>query len=273
MPFYGHVNVINVDTLERELANVAVYANHPAAQQWIRSVARNFILSSLSEKDSASLFMPYVPPKKGKHSDMPPVYKLPCWAQQAVNDGIELHWFDWVQAPRRPLWQCLNYIIHWFNAWENDDPRWNGERITRICWHTAAREAAMWFKDVNENLWDYVKDKPPVIKTYEHGFFWVRLNTQLHFERESRMMNHCVGSGGYYERYQRGETMYFSLRDKQNRPHCTIEVSRKGRGRDSAVLQCKGNSNHKPPPEYQPYMRRFFNDMGWEITGDHHHID
>lgn len=267
------MNVINVDMLERELASAAVYASHPVARQWVMSVARNFFLSSLSEKDAASIYIVYTPPPANKHSDMPRPNRLPAWAREALAKDVELHWFDYLQARRRPIWQCLEHIIHWFNAWEPDDPRWKGERTTRICWHTAAREAAMWFKDVNENLWDYVKDKPPIIQTYEHGFYWVRLSTNLHFEREARLMQHCVGNGGYYEAYRRGDTEYYSLRDAHNKPHCTVEVSKKNRGNAPGVVQCKGRCNQKPQPQYQKFIRRFFDDMGWTIIGDQDYID
>lgn len=273
MRFYDRMNVINVDMLERELRNAAVYAEHPTAKAWVMSVARNFMLSGLTAKDAGSIYLAYSPPRAGKHSDLPPVRRLPEWAQKALTNGTELHWFDYLQARRRPIWQCLEHIIHWFNAWEKDDPRWNGERTTRICWHTASREAAMWFKDVNENLWDYVKDKPPIIRAYEQGYRWVRLSTALHFERESRLMGHCVGNGTYFTNYVRGETEYYSLRDEHNKPHVTVEVRKKRGSNPAAVMQCKGRSNGKPLPEYQRYIRRFFNDQKWAITGDESNID
>jgi len=269
------MNVINVNTLERELRNVAVYAKHPAAKTWLLSTARNFLLSGLSAKDANSIYLVYAPPDSAS-SDLPPLRQLPDWAKAAHAQNVELHWFDHLQARRRPIWQSLEYIIHWFNAWEPNDPRWNGERTTRICWHTAARESAMWFKDVNENLWDYVKDRPPVIRTYEDGFRWVRLSTPLHFERESRLAGHCVDNGNYYAAYQRGETEYYSLRDEFNKPHATVEVRKKNRDKTAttpAVLQCKGRNNCKAPAQYQRFIRRFFDDMHWTIEGDASLID
>lgn len=268
------MNVINVDCLERELANAAVYAMHPAAQQWVKSVARNFMLNGLNEKDASSIYTLYTPSKRGTFSGLPPVSRLPAWVRPALSKATPLYWFEYKHARRRPIWQCLEHIVHWFNAWSPDDPRWKGDRITRICWHTAAREAAMWFKDVNENLWDYVKDKAPVIRTYAQGFCWVRLSTPLHFERESRLMNHCVGNGGYYERYKRGETEYYSLRDKNNKPHCTVEVQRHySTEKTACVVQCKGKNNQRPSDDYQRYIGRFFYDMNWPVMGDRGNVE
>ena len=97
-------------------------------------------------------------------------------------------------------------------------------------------------------------------------------------------MSHCVGNGGYYESWRSGKNEYYSLRDRSNRPHVTVEVGYNrakppltGAGiehrRAGSVLQCKGHANAKPAPEYQRFIRRFFNDMKWDIQGDLHHID
>jgi len=90
-------------------------------------------------------------------------------------------------------------------------------------------------------------------------------------------MNHCVGNGSYYNNWRmNNQREYYSLRDKNNKPHATLEVSfdnthplvRKG-----AVHQCKGNGNRRPDREYQPYIRRFIDEMKWTINGDGSHID
>ena len=86
------------------------------------------------------------------------------------------------------------------------------------------------------------------------------------------LVYNCSGNSYYYERFKRGESTYYSLRDKDNNPHVTIEVSDK-RGAKGDVIQCKGHGNQKPAPTYQPYIRRFFNDMGWSLTGDRNHVD
>jgi hypothetical protein len=266
------MNVINVNDVERELRKIAAHAIYPQAQQWVLSVGRNHILGKIGEKDADMNFRVYDPAKirPDVYGEPPPVAKLPEWAKEAIKQGEELHWFDPVQVQRRPLWQAINVIVTWFNIWPPTDTRLR--RLDRVNFHTALAGAAMWFQDVQQNIWEYVKDKPPVMKTYEHGFFWVRLVTALHFEREGRLMNHCVGNGSYYERWRNAKSEYYSLRDKHNKPHATVEVTVDMRRR-GAVLQCKGNSNHKPAPIYQPYIRRFFNDMGWTISGDQHNID
>lgn len=266
------MNVINVGDVERQLLCLASAAIHSPAKQWTLSVARNHILGKVSEKDVLMNFRPYDPHKHRKthFGEAPPPDKLPDWAKTALENGEELHWFDTVQVMRRPLWQAVETVILWFNTWPADDKRLR--RIDRINFDTAIAGAAMWFRNVSENIWDYVKDKPPVVKTYENGFRWVRLVTALHFEREGRMMGHCIASGSYYDRWRSAKSEYYSLRDSRNEPHCTVELAIDMRKKGS-VIQCKGKTNRKPAANYQPYLRRFFDDMGWTITGDLHNID
>jgi PcfJ-like protein len=265
------VNVLNVETVEKELFKFAAHAIHPAACNWVMTVARNYVLGKLSEKDMEMNYRVYTSqrPKGGIHTDMPLLGKLPRWAREALRNGEVLHFFDAVQVCRRPLFQTLDTIVTWFNSWPAEDTRLR--RLDRIDFQTAAGGAALWMQDVTTNIWDYVKDKPPIIKSYEDGFHWVRMSTALHFEREGKLMNHCVGNGGYYDRYRKNHAEYYSLRDGNNKPHVTVEVNvTNGRG---ALVQCKGNSNRKPSPQYQPFIRKFIHNMHWKVEGDQHHID
>ena len=81
------MNVLNVPDIERELARVASHALHPAAKQWVASVPRNYLLSRVSDKDSASNFRVYNPAKPGL--DMPAL--LPDWALDALRHRETLH--------------------------------------------------------------------------------------------------------------------------------------------------------------------------------------
>ncbi len=261
------MNVLNVPDIERELARIAAHAFHPAAQEWLKSVPRNHLLGHADTKDIASNFRVYNPRKP--EIDMPRISALPPWATKALRRKEVLHWFDPIQVRRRPFWQALEHIVDWFNSWPQTDTRL--PRLSRINYVTAATAASLWLGNVTTHLWDYIQDRPPLVKSYENGFHWVRLVTNLHFERESHMQGHCIGNGHYYQMFKRGDTEYLSLRDKENKAHVTIEVSVVRNTR--IVRQVKGHGNQKPGPQYQPYIRRFFNDMGWKIEGDEHHVD
>lgn len=269
------MNVLNVPDVERLLRKYAAPALHEPAQRWVLSVARNYILGSLPEKDVQTNYRKVVLTE----TDDLGCYRaeasmLPPWALKAACEGT-LVWFDPIQPSRREIWNVIEIIVRWFNSWPETDTRLR--RIDRISFPVAITAAVLWYKDVSENIWNYITDKSVVVRSYEHGYYWVKLVTKLQFEREGQIMNHCVGNGSYYQKWWSNEASeYFSLRDRHNKPHATLEVSfssghplvRKG-----SVVQCKGNSNHKPDREYQPYIRRFITDMKWDILGDGSHID
>ena len=267
------MNILNVSDIERELTKTSAKAVHPAAARWVKTVARNYILGKLSEKDIDSNFRVYNPKEK-LDPFMPAPSLLPAWAAQALERNEVLHWFDRVQARRRNLWQTLNMIVYWFNTFKPQDTRLR--RIDRINFDTAAKAGALWFKDISENIWHYIKDKPPVVLECENGFRWVRLTTSLHFEREGHLMGHCVGNGCYFDAWQQHRSAFYSLRDKNNIPHVTMEVrlnTDKSGADQGELTQCKGNRNSRPAAAYQPHIRRFINEMRLSITGDRHYID
>ena len=270
------MNVLNVDVIERELTRYAARVLHEPAERWVMTVARNYFLSKLPEKDVLANFRT-VTTCNLKSKD--PAYRLmkpsdlPPWAVKAVEEGT-LVWFDPIQPRRREFWNVLEVIVLWLNNWKPDDTRLN--RIDRIAFPVATNAAVLWHKDVSENIWNYVTDKPIVVKTYD-TFTWVKLVTALQFEREGKLMNHCVGNGTYYNQWRLNrESEFFSLRDKHNKPHATMQVSYNNSHplvRKGSVMQCKGNSNRKADKVYQHYIRRFIADMDFTISGDGSLID
>lgn len=281
------MNVLNVKEIELELRKHAARAYSDHAKRWVMTVARNYVLGHLPDKDiqanfrevslrgfEATLGIKTVRKTEDDAFKHHPK-ELPHWAFDALRRGETLVWFDPVQPRRRELWNVLEVIVLWFNNWKKEDTRF--PRIDRISFPVATNAAVLWYKDVSENIWNYVTDKPMVVRKYEHGFFWVKLVSALQFEREGRLMNHCVGNGSYYNQWRMNSGReYFSLRDRHNKPHCTLEVSFNNSHplvKKGFVSQCKGNSNHKPDREYQPHIRRFVTDMGWEVQGDASMID
>ena len=272
------MNIINVDDIERELRRYAARLIHAHCKRWVNTVARNYVLGKLPEKDVDANFYEIT-----VHNDVPsicvygkhrPVPKVPAWALPILAHGEPLVWFDNIQPGRRELWSALDLIVMWFNSWKAEDTRLR--RVDRIGFPVATNAAALWYKDVSENIWHYVTDRPVVKATYEHGFRWVQLVTALQFEREGRLMHHCVGNGSYYNNWRLSNSReYFSLRDRHNNPHATLEVVFDSGNplRKGSVSQCKGNSNMRPGREFQPYIRRFIADMKWQRNGDIENID
>lgn len=84
----------------------------------------------------------------------------------------------------------------------------------------------------------------------ENGFVLVRLLTTNALDRESAVMQHCIG-GGFYDQYlQSGKRLLLSLRDAYGKAHATIEVDTA----DGRIIQLQGKQNKLPDRRYLAAM-------------------
>jgi hypothetical protein len=93
------------------------------------------------------------------------------------------------------------------------------------------------------------------VMTLKDGWRIVRLTTPKHLDYETAFMDHCIGNGSYDERVETGRSLFYSLRDADNRPHATMEVVEEHFLR---VAQCFGRGNDIPAPEIRPMLLEFF---------------
>jgi hypothetical protein len=84
-----------------------------------------------------------------------------------------------------------------------------------------------------------------IILDFKDWFKFVKLISKSCYNREWKLMSHCVAS--YYWR----NTNIYSLRDKQNKPHCTIEEWQ----------QIKWKWNWKIDPKYVDYVVKFLEKL------------
>ena len=90
-----------------------------------------------------------------------------------------------------------------------------------------------------------------VYHDYWDWFKIVKLKSKESYEREGKLMSHCVAS--YYGR----DTTVYSLRDEKNKPHCTIEDWQ----------QIKGKGNWSIDPKYIDYVVQFLSKK-WMTVGE-----
>jgi hypothetical protein len=88
-----------------------------------------------------------------------------------------------------------------------------------------------------------------VVLDFKDGFKFVKLIGQKSYEREGNLMSHCVAS--YFGR----DVEIYSLRDKDNMPHCTIEKN----------VQIKGKGNGDISPKYIDYVVQFLEWTGMKV--------
>jgi len=135
----------------------------------------------------------------------------------------------------------LEHIIHYF---ENSQELTN---LNRVTYQEAFKKSREWTKRLNkkvdkEKLNKIEEEGLKIIHTFNNGYSLVKLNTKENFDREGKLMNHCVA--GYYQRFITEKSfMILSVRDKNNKPLATIEAKMKF---DTLTIeQIKGRSNRE----------------------------
>ena len=124
--------------------------------------------------------------------------------------------------------------------------------ISKIGYATILAKTDKWHKKLksvaiknDETEWiDY-----EVVKDFGDGFRFVKLISKSCYEREGKLMSHCVAS--YFGR----SSEIYSLRDSKNAPHCTIENG----------VQIKGKWNGKIDPKYVDYVVKFLEHIGMTV--------
>lgn len=104
----------------------------------------------------------------------------------------------------------------------------------------------------------YVEEGPlpqgEVVAELSDGWTAQKLTTKEQMDREGEVMQHCVGTHGYFEMSEAGKLTIYSLRNKSGRPHVTIEVTS---GKQPRVEQVKGKQNARPAKKYEKYVDEF----------------
>lgn len=105
------------------------------------------------------------------------------------------------------------------------------------------------------------EDAEPVMDL-ANGFYVVRLRTPDALKRESAMMGHCVGLGGYDHAVKDGSSLIYSIRDRRHRSHATLHV----RAKDRTVVELRGKQNQMPVRHYREVMLPFLDKESFHFT-------
>ena len=159
----------------------------------------------------------------------------------------------WFRTGREPLFACLirtlldpttpaagfvlpvarlTQVRDWFDATRPDLSTWTFDQAV------AAAEA--WHHSLRGQRGHDVQYRGPVpdalvVLRWPSGWTWQRLMTKRDFAREGIAMGHCVGgdqergppdgNSDYYKLHRDGRGAFFSLRNAQNVPWVTVEVT------------------------------------------------
>ncbi|MCZ7861071.1 PcfJ domain-containing protein [Agrobacterium salinitolerans] len=90
-----------------------------------------------------------------------------------------------------------------------------------------------------------------LVVTLTNGMTVVEMLTETALDRESSIMQHCVGNGGYDAHLGGGERAFYSIRDANGKPHVTLEVNLHNR----SVVQTRGKQNTTPADKYMSAVK------------------
>mgnify|MGYP001299013988 FL=1 len=128
---------------------------------------------------------------------------------------------------------------------------------------TALRKAKKFHKDLFVPNLNGLKNTNVVLDCGEYK--WVQLITVQDCKEEGKMMGHCIGGNGHNTRISTGGSVAFSLRDKYNKPHLTLEAH----SDNKSIFEFKGNSNSVPKTEYLDYFVKLNEKYNFSQITDH----
>ena len=158
--------------------------------------------------------------------------KVGYWLNSTLKNYLEKH---------DPKTEEVEHLIDYLS--QNEIPK-----IQHMSYEDGVKKADKWTKKLQKQA-EKIKELPEdteLVHDFKDGFKIVKLVGKNAYDREGYLMRNCVAS------YFGNGTEIYSLRDKNNNPHCTMEKDR----------QVKGKGNGDIHPKYISYVVKFL-----EITG------
>jgi len=123
--------------------------------------------------------------------------------------------------------------------------------LDRVTYEQAKIKSEKWVLKLQQEASKIVEKKSDVklIHDFKDGFRIVQLVGENAYKREGKLMSNCVAS--YYGK----NVEIYSLRDKFNNPHCTMEKNQ----------QVKGKGNGDIDPKYVGYVVKFLELIGMTV--------
>jgi hypothetical protein len=137
----------------------------------------------------------------------------------------------------------IRLIVDWASETSAD--------IFQFDFESALQAQADWHEEMRrkyqiENMNIPEIDENRVVFRFSDKEHFLYLLNEKDLKHEGAIMGHCVGGNGYKSKVKNKFSLIFSIRDKNNMPHVTIEVDVKSR----RVSQKYGKGNKAPIDKY-----------------------
>ena len=256
-------NVFNLDKLEKWLSGYALELSTADGKNWFTKTLKKQIVNTENPENWLELLQQA---PRG----------APDWAVGAVQRG-ELYQFVPRQVPtdvKEELEHIADYI-RWLEDNKDTDIE-AGRALSKLnkqSFELLSVATEQWVVTLNrkaekkekQRLKDTGVSEEPGVDIemkWKDGWFIARLMTSDACGREGILQHHCIGS--YGSRMESGEIQLYSLRDPQNKPYVSMEVS----GDGSTLNQVKGPHNRSPDPISTPYLKDFVKARQFNVQSD-----
>ena len=254
-------NVVNIDEIEEFVAHLERRTAFEPVRDWLRSTYRKWLINHGPAAEEIVITPPDVSWTtapllvRAVQTGRLGVYAgpVPAWLGPALDRGDQVIRVECSLEAERDAW----LVVDWLNA-QRHQPVFR--RLDRISYPQALDATRLWHAALAAQMTveEWAGDAE-LEQQFGDGYRIVRLKTPRALEIEGTRMGHCVGA--YDDDLRRG-TVILSLRDPQNRPHCTMELI------GQKVFQVKGKQNRPPVAKYRPYIRQFVALRHLEIVDD-----
>lgn len=176
------------------------------------------------------------------------------WAEKRLKRYFNLH----AQLP--PNNEIIG-VKDYLNSLTEDDRI--HQTLNKVAWQDAVKRQEKWHDTLarkSVKMAEFGGDAGgKAVLDCSDGYKWVEIKTSEQFDFEGNAMGHCIGQGGYDDSKNR----FFSLRDKNNLPHVTIEFNPE----DNKYVQIQGRANERVIEDYFEHCGKIFKhigDNGWD---------
>lgn len=136
------------------------------------------------------------------------------------------------------------------NLLPHDLKRWHDIRIDEMASKKAKENAEK--QQALQEAFSGIAQKYLSLERTKQTYITLIAKTPYDLIREGEILHHCVGRMGYDQKFARGETLIFFIREanQPDKPLVTVEYSPKSK----KVLQCYGDHDSKPSNEIEQYV-------------------
>ena len=219
------------------------------------------------------------------------------WIGAAHQRGETLFHFDWtLTSLMTPLQNAVIHVLDYIISLDavatqpqEHEASLQAEaarqlsKITRLTLEHAVTHADKWFADLQTAGREHAEKAEAtgtkVVMEFHDDFRWVEITDPAALDREGDLMQHCVGGGSYDEHLATGGVRIFSLRDKRNQPHVTVEASCNIDDEEPddddwhmeavdfpwRIIQIKGKQNEGPSLKYARYIGPLLNGLKFNL--------